>query len=129
MSELKYGPQTYQVEKLLLKIESLAQDQIKELYTARDKAWYAAPHTVRDAAWNSIRYAVRGVVRYAAQNAARDAVKGAAQGAAQYVAWGATLALLARDLIGEKFTQEHYDLLTKPWRSVMGEFEEPEADK
>lgn len=29
-------------------------------------------------------------------------------------------ALLARDLIRDRFTQEHYDLLTGPWRKVIG---------
>ena len=89
MSNMKYGPQTYQIEKLLIKIKSLTPEQIENLYAARSAAWDAA----RSAAWSA--------------------------------AWYAALALVSRDLIGEKFTQAHYDLLTKPWRDVIGEFEEP----
>ena len=50
---------------------------------------------------------------------------GAAWGAAWDAAWGAVRgaarALVVRDLIGEHgFTQDHYDLLTGPWRRVIG---------
>lgn len=89
MNDMKYGPQTYQIEKLILKIKSLTPEQIENLAAAWDAAWVAA--------WGA--------------------------------AWDAALALLSRDLIGEKFTQAHYDLLTKPWRDVIGEFEEPVETK
>ena len=35
-------------------------------------------------------------------------------------AWDAAGALLCRDLIGQTFTQAHYDLLTGPWRAAVG---------
>ena len=119
MSELKYGPQTYQIEQLLLKIKSLTPEQVEELDVTR----YAARDAALDAAWD------------AALDAARDAALDAAWYAAWYAAWDvawdavwhAIRALLVRDLIGEKFTQAHYDLLTKSWRDVIGEFEEPEV--
>ena len=59
----------------------------------------------------------------AARDAARDAwdARGAAWAAARDAAWAAALALSVRDLIGKHgFKQEHYDLLTGPWRSVIG---------
>ena len=55
-------------------------------------AWYAT--------WNAAWDAARDAVRDAARDAARDA----------------TLALLVRDLIAT----EHYDTLTRPWRSTIG---------
>ena len=54
-----------------------------------------------DAAWNAVRNAVR-------RGAVWDAVRNAA--------W----ALLVRDLIGDTFTQAHYDTLTMPWRTTIG---------
>ena len=82
------------------------------------------------------RYAVRDAARDAAWDATRDAAWGAAWGAAWHTAWhtawdaaryavwdavrdavrDAVLALLARDLI----TTEHYDTLTRPWRTAIG---------
>ena len=51
----------------------------------------------------------------------RDAARGAARDATQYTAWDAArdavLAVLVRDLIAA----EQYDLLTEPWRTVMGD--------
>ena len=38
-----------------------------------------------------------------------------------YAAWYAASVLVIRDLIGSYgFTQAHYDLLTGPWRKVIG---------
>lgn len=51
----------------------------------------------------------------AARDAARDAAWAAAWAAARDAAWAAE-ALVVRDLI----SAEHYDVLTSPWRSVMG---------
>ena len=49
--------------------------------------------------------------------AAWDAARAAARGAARDAAWGAVVA----DLIGQYgYTQKHHDLLTGPWRKVIG---------
>ena len=127
MTQLKYGPQTYQIEKLILKIKSLTPEQVKELDVARSAALEAA----LDAAWEAALYATRSAARsadldaawYDAWYTARVAVWGDAWYAAEY----AIMALVVCDLIGDEFAQEHYDLLTKPWRDVVGEFEEPEV--
>jgi hypothetical protein len=111
MSEQIYGPQTYQIEKLIIKIKSLTPEQIQNLDAARSAAWRAAWDAARSAAWD----VAWDVAWDAAWNAARSAARDAA------------LALVSRDLIGKKFTQAQYDLLTKPWRDVIGEFEEPET--
>jgi hypothetical protein len=38
-----------------------------------------------------------------------------------YTAYGAALAVLLRDRIGDEFTQANYNALTMPWAKVMGE--------
>lgn len=80
---------------------------------ARDAAWDAA----RNTAWNAAWAAAWDAARNAAWNAAWAAAWAAARDAAQNAAW----ALAVRDLIGQHgFTQDHYDLLTGSWRSVIG---------
>lgn len=70
-----------------------------------DAAWNSTPErrhliAARDSAWGAVSAAVTGILP-----AAGDAV----------------LALAARDLIGQRsYTQEHYDVLTRPWRLVIG---------
>jgi hypothetical protein len=56
----------------------------------------------------------------AARDAAWDAALAAARDAA-LATWDAALALSTRDLIGRHgYTQEYYDLLTRPWRTTIG---------
>ena len=52
----------------------------------------------------------------AAWDAARDAAWYAARYAARSAAWSAAGALVVRDLLAP----EHFDILTKPWRDVIG---------
>ena len=53
-----------------------------------------------------------------------EAWEGAWEGA-WCAAQSAVLAVSARHLIGQHgFALEHYNILTKPWRDVIGEFEE-----
>ena len=64
----------------------------------------AAPHVI--GAWRGLHVG-RSAVGYAA--------------ARYYAAWYAASVLVIRDLIGSYgFTQAHYDLLTGPWRKVIG---------
>ena len=72
---------------------SLDDEKRKELHAA----WEAA----RNAAWEATRYAVWYAARYAALDAARNA--------ARY----ANLAVLVKD----KISDEHFEILTKPWTS------------
>lgn len=144
MSE-KYGPQTYQIEKVLEQIKNLTPDEIKKLTMTRTEALDDARNSALgafrggfrtetwsatwSATWYATRYASWSVARtmewnvnlihiwYKAWNDAWVIIRD--------VAWDTTSALLVRDLIGDKFTQAHYDLLTKSWRDVIGEFEEP----
>ena len=104
-----------------------------EVAAARGAAWTAAAGNAWDAAWDAARDAVVDAARDAAAAAARaaaqvaaravagDAAGAAARYAARDAAWDAAWALAVRDLIGQDgFTQQHYDLLTKLWRTVIG---------
>ena len=101
-----FGPQWEAVSDLVRRVAVLTPDDIDKLAAAwdaaRGAAWYAA--------W------------YAARDATGDAAEGADRDPAWYAAWGvardATGALVVRDLIGEQFTQAHYDTLTAPLRSI-----------
>lgn len=95
-----FGPQGREVVALLAKIKSLTPEQIKNL--------------------NAVGYAVGYAAWYAARDAARDAAWDAA--------WYAAGAIVARDLIGNKFTQKHYDLLTTPWHTAIGALHPDDAD-
>ena len=95
------GPQGAELDALIKRAEKVTPTE----GSARDAAGYAA----RYAAW------------YAAWDAARDAALYAALYAAGNAAWDAAGALVVRDLITPgQFTREHYELLTKPWRTVIG---------
>jgi hypothetical protein len=116
-----FGPQWEHVVALVRRAAVLAADEVQQLVAARvaarvaawDAAWSAARDAARDAAGYAAGYAAWHATRSAAWSAAMDA----ARYAARYAAW----ALAICDLIGQHgFTQEHYDLLTGPWRSVIG---------
>ena len=98
------GPQGAEVVALISRLKALSADEVKRLGAARGAAWYATG----------------GASRYAAQDAAGYAARYAC--AARYAAQDAAGALVIRDLIGESpgWDQGAYDLLTGPWRSVIG---------
>jgi hypothetical protein len=127
-----FGPQWGAIVALVRRVAVLTVDEVQRLaaaWDAVDTAWDAVD-TARaaagdagdawDAAW------VDAWVAAWDAGAARDAwaAWAAAWGAARAVAGaaGAAAAVLAvRDLIGQHgFTQEHYDTLTMPWRTVIG---------
>lgn len=88
-----FGPQWREVCAMVLRAARLTHDEASDLDAAMDATWDAA----MDATWGE------------AWDAAWDA------------AWGATRVLVVRDLIGTHgFTQDHYDTLTRPWRTVIG---------
>lgn len=94
------GPQGEHVAALIRSIPGITGTATARFSPARDATWYAARDAAWDAAWDAARDAARYAAWYAARDAARDAV------------W----ALLVRDLI----TTEHYDALTRPWRTAIG---------
>lgn len=91
-------------------------------------AWAVARVAAVDADWggavDAALDAARGAARGAAEAAAGVAGGVAAWGAAVDAAWG----LVVRDLIGDDFTQDHYDTLTGPWRKVIGPIHPDDTD-
>jgi hypothetical protein len=209
----KYGPQTYQIEKMLERIKTLTPDEIIRLCAARNgispSAWLASWIPAHDAAQDAARNLV-GMTNfadqdaviaawlaerdreagmpagytaallaeedreagmhegyhaadYAASNAAWDSAWDGpawdeswheawnvwnaahtawnaagnaglpagwpvdwleAQNAAQDTVRSAISAVYAKHFIGQHgYTREHYNIQTKPWRQVIGEFE------
>lgn len=109
VAHLALGPQGEHVAALIERAGHLGHQDIKALRAARGAAWDTAMDTAVDAA------------RVAAVDAAGGAAGDAAGDAARFVAWGAARGLVVRDLIGQhKFTQKHYDVLTRPWRTIIG---------
>ena len=106
------GPHGEHVAALIRSIPDITRSAAERLALAWDAAWDVARYVARDAAWD----AARAVAWYAAWDAARAAAWYAAWDAARAAARDAALALLVRDLI----TTEHYDTLTRPWRTAIG---------
>ena len=115
------GPQGREVAALIETARGLTPARKAALDTARDAAreatwdaaWEATWDAAWDAAWNAARAAARKAVLDTAWNAAWKAAREAARDAAR----DTFLAVLVRDLIAPK----QYDLLTGPWRTVMGD--------
>lgn len=92
-----YGPQWEHVIALCARVDRLTKAEAIALQRARASAMASA--------WDS----------------ARDSALDIARDIARESAWGGAWALVVRDLISEDgFTQEHYDVLTRPWRQVIG---------
>ena len=100
-----FGPQWEAIRDLVRRLAVLTPDDIDKLTAARAAA--------REAAREAARAAAR-----AARAAAWDAARAAAWDAAGDAAGDAALALVVRDLIGERFTRAHYDTLTAPLRAI-----------
>ncbi len=114
---LALGPQGEHVAALIDRARRLGHQEPESLRAARDAARDAAQAAAGGAAEDAAWAAIRGTSRVAAWGAAVNAAWGAAWEAVRDAAW----ALVVRDLIGQhNFKQEHYDLLTRPWRTVIG---------
>jgi hypothetical protein len=127
----KYGPQTKYIKRLLDEVYSLNQDQITDLQksvthstnrAAEGIAWRAAisvsHHPAGDAIGETVSASSNNAWDAAAQ-VTESACKNIDQDATSAIR-GVSSALAVRDRIGGKFTQEHYDVLTKPWRKIVG---------
>jgi len=132
-----FGPQWEQIAALVRRAAVLTPDDSERLADARAAARAAARDVSRaaaqaaavdaavDAAWDAARAAAWAAAMDAAQAAAWTPRRAAAVDAA----WDAAGALAARDLIGQHgFTQFHYDLLTGPWRTVIGPVHPDDAE-
>ena len=125
---LALGPQGREVAALIERAARLTDDEVAGLATAwyatGDDTWdnarcttrAAADDAARYAAWSATRAAAWDAARYTPRDAAWDAARYAARNAARYAVWYAARALTVRDLI----STERYDILTRPWASVIG---------
>ena len=126
---LRFGPQGPHVAALIARAGSLTAGEADRLpaawAVAWDAAWVAARSAARDAArdatWAAARVAAGAAARATARAAAGAAARVAAGAVAGAAARDAAVALVVRDLIGQHgLTQDHYDTLTRPWRTVIG---------
>jgi hypothetical protein len=133
-----FGPQWEAIRDLVRRVAALTPAELDKLAAAREAAWEAT----RAAAWEATEAAAREAAWAAAWPAAWTAAGAAAReaawpatgeaaGAAAWAAAGASpwpaaweaaraaaRALAFHDLIGEQFTQTHYDTQTGPLRSI-----------
>ena len=134
MSAWATNPQAAQIDAVIEQARRLTGDECDRLATAAATAAAADRGTVRFAAWEAAWFAARvadwsaawvaaweaawDAARVAAWVAARDEGRAAAWDAAR----SAAQALVVRDLIDEatEWNQAAYDLLTGPWRRVIG---------
>lgn len=134
-----FGPQWRAIVALVRRAAILTEDEAKALnlnaardaarFAARIGAWGTSRTAARDAgaAWVATRTPALAAAQAASQAAARDATQNAAWGAARDAALSTAQALAARDLIGDVFTQAHYDALTGPWSRVVGKVHPDDA--
>ena len=120
------NPQAAQIDALIVRAGRLTSVECDRLATAtvRFEVRVAVRVAVRGAA-----DAARGAARFADWDAAWVAVRGAARDAARDTDWDAAwfaadvaVALVVRDLIdeGTRWDRAAYDLLTGPWRRIIG---------
>ena len=133
-----FGPQWEAIRDLVRRVAALTPAELDKLAAAREAAWEATraaaweatEAAAREAAWEATRAAAGAAAGEAAREAAWPAT-GEAAGAAAWAAAGASpwptaweaaraaaRALAVHDLIGEQFTQTHYDTQTGPLRSI-----------
>ena len=116
-----FGPQWREIVAQVRAISGASREQLDRLAAAWTAAGDAARDAARDAAWDAAWDAARDAAGDAARDAAWAAAGTAAGTAARDAARDAAWALSIRDLIGTaNYTQEMYELLTAPWRNVMG---------
>ena len=107
-SHIALGPQGEYIAALIDRSGRLTGTQMNQLSIAGAAAESAAWDAAESAAWDAAKAAVR--------DAAKAAVRDAAWYTAWDAAWDAAEALLVRDLI----STEHYDTLTRSWRTIIG---------
>ena len=121
-----FGPQWEAIRDLVRRVAALTPADLDKLAAA----WEATRAAAGAAVWEATEAAAREATGEAAGAAAWAATGEAAWAAAWAAAWpaawpaaweatrAATRALAVHDLIGEQFTQTHYDTQTGPLRSI-----------
>ena len=124
-----FGPQGEQAAALIERCRTLSAVEVDRLAAAWEASWDAAD---RDVTWVAALIAARAAAWEAAWDAIWDAIWAARSTArrATRAAGDAAAALLCRDLIGQApaWDQASYDLLTGPWRDVIGPIHPDDGD-
>lgn len=140
-ARLALGPQADEVVALIERASRLTVDEAAALdaarvaarvaawVAARDAAVVAARVTALDAAMDAAQVATWVAARGATWVATRDAAWVAALDAAWVATLDAAVALVMRDLQGQHgFTQDDYNVLSCPWRTVIGPIHPDDPD-
>ena len=123
-TEEKYGPQTEQVEALIIKIRSLTDEQRDALHeTSREWDTIIARWK-----WDADYHVALRLSSCRTQDLMLDEAWETIPDMEWDEIWIAVWALVIRDQIGDEFTQKHYDLLTTPWRTTIGSIHPDDAD-
>jgi len=132
-----FGPQALEIVAQVRRMYELTMAQWDRLAASWAASWDAAWAASWDAAWAASVAASRAASVAASRtasveasvDASRDASVAASRTASVEVSRDASLALNSRDLIGQHgFTQEHYDLLSGPWRTTIGRLHPDDPD-
>ena len=122
-----FGPQWEAIRDLVRRVAALTPAELDKLAAAWEAtraaagaaAWEATEAAAREAAWEATRAAAWAATGVSSDNSTRRWVIPVAGWPA---AWEATRAaagaLAVHDLIGEQFSQTHYDTQTGPLRSI-----------
>ena len=105
-----FGPQWEAIRDLVRRVAALTPAELDKLAAAREAAWEATRAAAGPAAWPATGEAAGAAAWAAAGASAWPTAWEAARAAAR--------ALAVHDLIGEQFTQTHYDTQTGPLRSI-----------
>ena len=112
------------VAALVERCKTISLGDVEKIAAVPDAAWDVA----MNAAWAAARNAAWDAARNAAWDTAWNAAWDTAWNAAWAAAWAAA-GLVVRDLIGQHgFTQDHYDTLTKVWRTTIGPIHPDDLD-
>lgn len=123
------NPQAAEIDQVIDRAGRVTAEEVAAwpaVWQARFAAFEAAWDVAFDAAW----HATRAAAFEAARAVAEDRARSAGPWAAIFMAVTASGALLVRDLIDENtpWDQAAYDLLTAPWRTVIGPIHPDDAD-
>lgn len=133
MTDQKYGVNTVEIEKIIQTVEGLTLQEYKGL-TLRLRILGQSLHNNReayDAAYNAALFTGHQYGYVAESERAFDDVEHATMRVSHYepldsesyvsvILTHIILAHIVQPHIGEVFTQEHFDLLTKPWNDFLG---------
>jgi hypothetical protein len=120
----RLGPQGKEITAVLIGAETLTNREAGRMAAVRDRIWRECQPIECVEVWNSAATAASAASREDARGAVFDVIQTAEWYSAEPSVRDAVWGLLVRDLRVPRgcqgFPELYYDLLTGPWRSVMG---------